>query len=140
MAIPAGEAQYLEATLCYPHLVSNKEVKVVGLGETRQCTHGSVLAGARSMVVSVGYKQVREISDVVSHVAKANAILAANKAMKALNEKVDEIAKSIGEPDAISALRVDTNGRMMKAFDGEDRFKRWGEHYVRSLMRAHQLQ
>ena len=57
-----------------------------------------------------------------------------------MNKWVDEVAKSIGEPDAISALRVDTNGRMLKAFEGHDRFKRWGEHYVRSLMRAHQLQ
>ena len=35
MAIPAGQSAYLEATLCYPHPVNGKEVKVVGVGETR---------------------------------------------------------------------------------------------------------
>ena len=88
------------------------------------------------MVVSCGYEQVRIIREQKNN----NALDAANLAIFALNIKIDEIAKSIGEPDAISALRVDTNGRMLKAFDGMDRFNRWGSHYVRSLMRAHQLQ
>jgi len=139
MAIPAGQAPYLEATVCYPHLVSGREVKVVGVGETRKLTHESVLAGCRSMVVSCGYRQVRNINAVILESEKNAAVDLANREMTEMNVKVDEIAKSIGEPDAISALRVDTNGRMLTAFDGYERFKRWGEHYVRSLMRAHQL-
>merc|ERR1711971_916685 len=29
---------------------------------------------------------------------------------------------------------------MGKAYDGRPRFNRWGKHYLRALMRAHQLQ
>lgn len=29
---------------------------------------------------------------------------------------------------------------MTKALDGTERFFRWGEHYLRALLRAHQLQ
>merc|ERR1711879_214765 len=40
----------------------------------------------------------------------------------------------------VSALKVDVQGRMAKALDGQDRFQRWGRHYLRALLRAHQLQ
>jgi len=39
----------------------------------------------------------------------------------------------------ISALRKDTDGRMMKALNGKARFNRWGKHYLRSLCRFHQI-
>merc|ERR1719181_275986 len=50
-------------------------------------------------------------------------------------------------PDASSDERVtalagdlNTNGRVIKAMTGSDRFNRWGMHYLRALRRAHQVQ
>jgi hypothetical protein len=40
----------------------------------------------------------------------------------------------------VSALGADVEGRMSKALNGSGRFNRWGKHYLRALMRAHQLQ
>eukprot|EP00488_Nonionellina_sp_1-RS-2012_P000857 TRINITY_DN1377_c0_g1_i1.p1 TRINITY_DN1377_c0_g1~~TRINITY_DN1377_c0_g1_i1.p1 ORF type:complete len:266 (+),score=90.61 TRINITY_DN1377_c0_g1_i1:114-911(+) len=37
------------------------------------------------------------------------------------------------------ALNADVSGRLNKAFQGEFRFNRWGKHYIRALLRAHQL-
>jgi len=39
----------------------------------------------------------------------------------------------------LSTLSADVSGRMTKAFEGYDRFARWGEHYVRAICRSHQL-
>ena len=36
-------------------------------------------------------------------------------------------------------LAFDVNGRMTKALDGKARFNRWGKHYIRCLVRSHQV-
>merc|ERR1719238_2292865 len=41
---------------------------------------------------------------------------------------------------ALLQLQADFVGRFSKAFDGKERFERWGKHYARALLRAHQLQ
>merc|ERR1712137_607535 len=53
-----------------------------------------------------------------------------------------EVAKQSGQANVerLTALHADVSGRMSKAFDGKDRFCRWGKHYLRALLRAHQLQ
>ena len=40
----------------------------------------------------------------------------------------------------LEALHADVSGRMEKALQGAVRFKRWGMHYNRALLRAHQVQ
>merc|ERR1712051_317136 len=46
-----------------------------------------------------------------------------------------------GVPDArLTALLADVSGRMSKALQGKDRFNRWGKHYLRALVRGHQIQ
>lgn len=50
---------------------------------------------------------------------------------------VDQILAATGEPEEIKALKTDVFGRMTKAIDGQERYFRWGEHYLRSLLRAH---
>lgn len=40
--------------------------------------------------------------------------------------------------DLVSANELE--GRVGKAFSSEERIKRWGSHYVRSIVRAHQMQ
>ena len=40
----------------------------------------------------------------------------------------------------LSALHADVSGRMTKALQGKPRFQRWGKHYLRALVRAHEVQ
>merc|ERR1719409_1659363 len=40
----------------------------------------------------------------------------------------------------LQALSADVSGRMSKALQGQQRFNRWGKHYLRALCRSHQLQ
>jgi len=42
--------------------------------------------------------------------------------------------------ERVVAMHSDIVGRMCKALDGSDRYKRWGSHYIRGLLRAHELQ
>ena len=67
--------------------------------------------------------------------------------LKFLNDISDIISSSPSknEPDMQALLRditspVEAEGRVTKAFSTKERVKRWGGHYVRSIIRAHQLQ
>jgi len=61
--------------------------------------------------------------------------------MKELRDELKSALASCETPDPqLQGLYVDVDGRMTKAFNGQARFKRWGMHYLRALMRAHQLQ
>eukprot|EP00286_Rhodomonas_abbreviata_P016590 CAMPEP_0181339008 /NCGR_PEP_ID=MMETSP1101-20121128/28978_1 /TAXON_ID=46948 /ORGANISM="Rhodomonas abbreviata, Strain Caron Lab Isolate" /LENGTH=1151 /DNA_ID=CAMNT_0023449851 /DNA_START=145 /DNA_END=3600 /DNA_ORIENTATION=+ len=42
--------------------------------------------------------------------------------------------------EELAAMLGDVQGRMTKALKGKPRFDRWGRHYLRAIMRAHQLQ
>jgi Mg-chelatase subunit ChlD len=44
------------------------------------------------------------------------------------------------EQKLLHALLKDTGGRMTKALTTKQRFNRWGKHYLRAVIRAHQLQ
>lgn len=132
MKIPAGQAPYLEATLVYPHDLNGKEVKIASTGEVREATVESKIGEVRSRMVSIGYSNVEA--------ALKGNIQECNDKMAALEKHVDEIAEAIGSPEEFKGLVNDTKGRMAKAFDGMDRFRRWGGHYIRALMRSHQLQ
>jgi len=46
----------------------------------------------------------------------------------------------IDNDDWVRTLRGDVGARVSKAFQGGDRFGRWGKHYLRAFLRAHQLQ
>jgi hypothetical protein len=58
---------------------------------------------------------------------------------------IDELAARFGGSavagdERAIALRKDVTGRMHKSLDGNARFQRWGGHYMRALLRAHELQ
>jgi hypothetical protein len=42
-----------------------------------------------------------------------------------------------GEESGMAALSKDVSGRLSKAFEGHERFHRWGKHYLLSLTRSH---
>lgn len=70
---------------------------------------------------------------------RSGDVTRANKEMVSLAEHCEEVSKAWGEPEEMKALLADVKGRMLTAFDGQERYYRWGAHYVRSLSLAHQL-
>ena len=58
--------------------------------------------------------------------------------MRALMQRF-ESSDAAGD-ERVAAMYADIAGRVSKAMDGADRFKRWGSHYIRGLLRAHELQ
>ena len=58
--------------------------------------------------------------------------------MRALMQRF-ESSDAAGD-ERVAAMYADIVGRMSKAMDGADRFKRWGSHYIRGLLRAYELQ
>jgi len=58
---------------------------------------------------------------------------------------VDSFLRSIDESplarhEIVTAFRSDAAGRVKKSLNGHERFKRWGQHYLRSLLRALEAQ
>jgi len=98
-----------------------------------------------SMSAFVRNKVIRQVNAVVEDCSKGEGPKAA-KNMKAL---VDEIAALEAESilkgyndgwGTISAINDDVSGRIAKSVSTIQRFKRWGAHYLRALMRAYHLQ
>ena len=129
MKIPAGSTSYLEAIVSYPNMVSGKEVRVSSSECSHDATLESVVAGLRNTIIDTGFEACQE--------ALANNMNSANKSMETLNKLVDTLYNATGKSPKVQALQADTSERMSKAFDGNERFRRWGGHYIRSLMRAH---
>eukprot|EP01084_Bolivina_argentea_P314316 544418_1 len=74
----------------------------------------------------------------------------AEKILETLKKEIklaNDIAKKTDTDDfdqmtansRLEALNNDVQGRFNKSFQGEARFNRWGKHYLRALLRAHQL-
>ena len=63
----------------------------------------------------------------------------------AINETKGADADATPPPESkavrqLRALLTDVEGRMSKALQGTSRFHRWGRHYLRALLRAHEVQ
>jgi len=51
------------------------------------------------------------------------------------------VTQNSAQPDErVEGLYSDVSGRISKSVSTVERFKRWGEHYLRAIVRAHQLQ
>lgn len=128
---------YLEVVLTYPQ-VGGKKLRVGVAITDRTPTADSVVAGCRVDVVATG-------NLAVDHATK-NELEVAEDLVAKLRGRLDEAEKRLlewgetGGMQRFRALRADVDGRMSKGFVGRDRYDRWGGHYVRALMRAHQLQ
>jgi adenylate kinase len=85
----------------------------------------AVLTAARARVVTVGLKSLE--------LGESNNGVEATTIVKSVLE-------SIPDGEVFNALKGDVGGRMTKALQGKARFNRWGKHYLRALMRSHQLQ
>jgi len=113
--------------------------------------------------VVIGYESHRVTAHGSSHIITEDALcgyvhnLTVNTIHDAINKctlgqggvAVQSMKSLIGEITAILALsndvRIakmleDVQGRMSKAISTPERFNRWGQHYLRAITRAHELQ
>jgi len=124
-------ASFLEAILVYKDR-NGKEVKITAHGTKYAATPESVFGGARSKVITEGFQV---ISDALN--AKGAA---ANKNWAAVAGAIAALELANKDNARMVALNEDVKGRMSKALTTKERFNRWGKHYLRALIRAHQLQ
>jgi len=130
MRIPGGSSPYLQVVLEYSTLDGPK-VRIPIEATCRSASSSAAVATLRNEVVSVGYAAVKD--------AESGKGQAAQRSIVALAGRLSAAEATNGDDD-ISALRLDVDGRMSKAVKGKERFTRWGKHYLRALMRAHQVQ
>jgi len=118
---------YMEVVLTYP--TSKGTARATASALQLQGTEEARLAMHRGDVVSSGYQAISS---------------ACNNQGKQAGQCIADLCKRLtSDPmtsDAFKALSSDAAGRITKALNGKDRFNRWGKHYLRAIIRAHQLQ
>merc|ERR1712224_244372 len=88
----------------------------------------------RGTAVSAGLEAVRAAIDAKGRKAQTT--------MNGLVRTLESAAAGASEGQDIgrlTGLLADAKGRMSKALQGASRFNRWGVHYLRALIRAHQV-
>ncbi|KAH3742699.1 Voltage-dependent calcium channel subunit alpha-2/delta-2 [Pelomyxa schiedti] len=120
----SGEGEYLEAVLVWTNS-QGKEVRVAATGTSYQPTPDSMFADIRCTVID----SVRKFINTGSY----------KQDMSSLERSVAQSAPAANSPLA-EAIYVDVSGRMTKAVNDNARYNRWGKHYLRALVRAHQLE
>merc|ERR1719195_873109 len=128
LQIPAGEVPYLEVALTYT-FPNGAEGRSLIQAASRQPTDDAIMARLRSHMVHTCFQAIRDAEG--KNLKKAETDVAT----------LVSYLESVKCPDPrLESLRSDVGGRMSKALQGEDRFNRWGKHYMRALARAHFLQ
>jgi adenylate kinase len=145
MLATAGDAPppYLEAKLLFSRPDSREQEQVVASGNARSPSPAAVLAALRCDVITSGRLAVAE--GVSGKMDDANARVRALLERFAPTDRVLRVLPAGTEGHeamhtVLQQLQSDVEGRLTKSFDGKARFDRWGRHYVRALLRAHQLQ
>lgn len=136
--------QFIEAVLTFPQVVGAKTKKfssarVCGSTASFTSTLDASVGSLRSEVVANGWHAIREAT---SNKGK-RAVTRIDKLATDLKQRSLALKKkhNLGSEDGrTAALRGDLEGRLAKALQGQDRFNRWGKHYLRALTRAHQVQ
>jgi len=132
MAVPAGAGQtYLDVVATYS-TISGAPGRAVAEGASRAHTADAMVARARADAVSTGYEA---ISMAVKNQGKE-----AGGSIEKLCKRVEAAEAECAGDSRLAALKADVGGRMSKALKGKERFNRWGKHYLRALVRSHQLQ
>jgi hypothetical protein len=139
MLISPNSEDYLAVILEYEGYYLGAPHKIRYMASNRIPTADSVAAYARNLVVS-------ETIQVVTDFVQGQSGKGTNS-MKVLSDKVAEYDEAAENNDArLRGLVNDlmgfgeVGGRMSKAVSTPERFGRWGQHYLRNICRAHQLQ
>jgi len=133
LKVPEGAGRpYLDAVIEFS-TASGIAGRAACQGTSRKGTADAVAARARADLVRTGYS-------AINTAAVENKGKEAGNMVAALCARVD-VAEAESKADGrILALKADAGGRMSKALNGKERFHRWGKHYLRALVRSHQLQ
>jgi len=140
VAIPAGAIPYLEATVTATDPVSGEQIVHAKAAATARAPSAAggpdgeeegheLLALLRGRAVSVGAACLVEAE-------RGNG----QQACAMMASLVDAFPADDECSSELMALKGDVSGRMSKALKGQQRFNRWGKHYLRAVVRAHQLQ
>jgi hypothetical protein len=134
---PNSNIPYLEVVVEYDNSTGDAFHKISAEGSLRDPTFKSILASVRNQVVSSVYH-------IIDECEKGNGPNGVRE-MKALVGKVAayeaESKYLINQSETLlTGLNTDVSGRISKAISTVERFKRWGKHYLRAVIRAHQLQ
>jgi adenylate kinase family enzyme/Mg-chelatase subunit ChlD len=136
MSCPAGESKpCLEVVVVHPDQDGN-DVRVAATAAPACRTPAdAALAFARADTVSTTYQAIKDFSQ--------GSTEPATEAMAALRGRMSMIAtalSTIERCERLEEIQKDVEGRMTKAMSTQERFNRWGRHYLPALARAHQLQ
>lgn len=132
MRLPAYAGKpYLDVVLAYP-APSGGRGRAAAEGTSRTCSRDAVAARCLADTVGSGYEAIG--LGVKSKGREAGELVAA------LCERVQAAEAQQAADGRLIALKADIEGRMSKALKGKERFNRWGKHYLRALVRSHQLQ
>jgi Mg-chelatase subunit ChlD len=129
LQIPSGSEAYLEVFLTYPTATCERNISA--LASTRTASQDAKMAYARNTLVSIGYDAVRKGCSGKNPEAEVAGVT-----LKLAAPHMQDLSSD----GRFVALKADLEGRMSKSVKGKERFNRWGKHYLRSLMRSHQLQ
>lgn len=130
MSMPNSATQpYLAASLTYNSGRTNSPIKVA--------TEGTDRLGS----IEVDVQRLRLL--FVDRTREAMALMSTDNAKA--RDLIKKLAREIKDSEAkndnrIAALLKDVEGQVMEALSRADWFKKWGVHYLPSLMRAHLLQ
>lgn len=125
-----GDMPYLHVAVQYAR-VGNEDGCAKGVGTTGgSCFPNAIAARLRAETVGVGCHAITTAETGGGQQAQQELQLLATRMASLLD----------GDDDSrLRALHNDVSGRMHKALQGKARFNRWGKHYLRALVRAHQL-
>ncbi len=132
--------QYEKKTYISP----NFEVKLHYKGKTVEKTAGAITMGDSSSELYIQLSRCMYLDLLM----QALGLQISTKAGAKLLPKILDVIKSFPTKDdeRMKALARDldstkeSEGQVTKAFSKADWFDKWGKHYIRSLVRAHQLQ
>lgn len=130
----ASSTRFLEAILVIPDPITGAEVRYsspVAVTAAMTVTPAAVAALSRNVMVDAVYGIIQD--------AAANRGRKASDNLTALLARISSLDAS-WPSEGLNALWADLNGRMSKALSTSERFNRWGKHYMRALVRAHQIQ
>lgn len=132
MRLPADNGEpHLDVVLAYP-AASGGKGKACTESASRTVSSDAATARCLADAVSTGYEAIS--------LAMKNKGKEAGELVAALCTRVQDAEAESAADGRLIALKADVTGRMSKALKGKERFNRWGKHYLRALMRAHQLQ
>lgn len=133
MHMTFSSEEYLEVVLVYTS-PEGSEIREVISGNAKTPSMDSMAALVRCNVVDC-------LNQVVK-LASNRQGMTANRQLAEMKTKIAQIETSQGADCdiRIRTLSADVQGRVTKALSTKERFMRWGRHYVRALVRAHQIQ